>query len=129
MSAEAGAVRAKAIWRGLAWSAAALVLAASLAPLPSEFGNVPQGSDKLVHIVMYATLTALFARAYRALPAVPLGLALLCYGAIIEAAQHLLTTRSGSLADAIANGAGILIILSIVALRPDSRTAHTHHDR
>ena len=102
-------VRRRLPWRALAWVAAVAVLGASLAPLPT-FAGTPPGTDKFVHIVMYATLMYVFARAYNGYSMVGLGLGLLCYGAAIEGLQHLSPHRTGSFDDAIANGVGLLLV-------------------
>lgn len=97
-------------WRGAAWALLALVTIASLAPLPAMPG-APSGSDKLVHFAMYAALMYCYARAY------PWGrwyiaaAGLIGYGIGMEIFQYFLPPRSASMADALANSAGVLIML------------------
>lgn len=67
--------------------------------------------DKLVHVVMYAVLTALFIRAYPTAGLIVPGIAVFAYGAALEVVQHVATERHGSWADAAANAVGISIIL------------------
>lgn len=98
------------LWRALAWVAAVAVLGASLAPLPTFASTPPPGTDKFVHLAMYATLMYLFVRAYSGYSMAGLGLGLLCYGAAIEGVQHLSPLRTGSFDDAIANGVGLLLV-------------------
>jgi hypothetical protein len=115
-------VRRRVLWRAFAWVAAAAVLGASLAPLPTFTGMPPPGTDKFVHLAMYATLMYVFVRAYNGYSMVGLGLALLCYGAAIEGLQHLLPHRTGSFDDAIANGVGVLLVAGAQEFWPAQST-------
>lgn len=98
-------------WR---WLLAVLLLAGlafALRPLAPHEGpeNWFANADKLHHLWFFALLWWLALRA--GLPrGWPLGLALLVYGAGMELAQGLLTTsRSASLIDVLADGAGVLL--------------------
>lgn len=98
-------------WR---WLLAALLvfgLAWALRPLAPDEGpeNWFPTADKLFHLGFFGLLWWLALRA-GVRPHWPLGLALLLYGAGMEVAQGLLTTsRSASLADVAADGAGVLL--------------------
>ena len=98
-------------WR---WLLAVLLLAGlafALRPLAPHEGpeNWFPNADKLHHLWFFALLWWLALRA--GVPrGWPLGLALLVYGAGVEVAQGLLTTsRSASLLDVFADGAGVLL--------------------
>ncbi|MEQ8231120.1 MAG: VanZ family protein [Gammaproteobacteria bacterium] len=111
-----------AAWRTLAWAAVAAVAAVSLMSTPPLAEELPSFTDKLVHAGMYGALALLFRRAYPARGMLGLGLALACYGAGLEFVQGLTPDRSTSFADAIANCAGISIILALEAARTRRRT-------
>lgn len=100
--------------RWLAWAALAGVAVVSVLPPPSV-PQVPVASDKLVHVLLYALLMYCFARAWTKSSWPVIALGLVVYGLLLEGLQHYLPLRSASLADAIANLAGVTIML--VALR------------
>lgn len=100
------------LWRTTAWALAAAILTVSLVT-PPDIGEVPGGSDKVVHVAMYAILSYAFVRAYPAWHFGIMALVLMGYGAGIEIFQGFTADRHTSLADAIANSVGVgLIILA-----------------
>ncbi|MEQ8659914.1 MAG: VanZ family protein, partial [Gammaproteobacteria bacterium] len=99
----------------------AAVTAASLVTTPDLADDLPAFSDKLVHAGMYAGLTLLFLHAYPGAGVLRIGLALSAYGGTLELVQALTPERSTSLADAIANCAGISIMLAVETLRARHR--------
>lgn len=97
------------------WAAAAAVAAASLAPasaVPAGFGAY----DTALHAAAYGVLAVLglSLRAGRRRPAV-LALALVAFGAGLEAAQAVTADRTASLADSLANAAGVALGLACAA--------------
>ncbi len=102
------------------WLAALAVLLLSL--LPVDAGGAPAQSDKLVHVLMFFVLALLWQLAYprRGIDWIGLG-GLAAFGLLIECAQFLLPWRSFSLADLLADVAGILLSLG---LRPFLQNLH-----
>ena len=100
-------------WLGAWWGMVAAVIVGSLLPallLP----DLPPGSDKLEHLLGYATLAAsavqLFATRGALLRA---GVFLIALGVAIEVAQGTLTTsRAMDANDAIANSLGVCLGLA-----------------
>lgn len=97
------------------WAAAAAVAAASLAPrsaFPAAFGAY----DAALHAAAYGVLAVLglSLRSGRRRPAV-LALALVAFGAGLEAAQAVAADRTASLADTLANAAGVALGLACAA--------------
>jgi VanZ family protein len=95
------------LWLGLWCMAITAVVVASLVPPPKM--AVPQGFDKLEHLLGYLLLAAgavlLFARRGAQLQA---GLGLVVLGVVLEFAQAGLTqTRTADPADALANASGV----------------------
>ncbi len=109
-------------WRLIAWSALVVVAGLSLAPLSAP-PQTPSGSDKLVHVAMYAALMFCHGRGWpsRRWPLIALTLA--GFGVGMECLQHFLPLRSASLADALANSLGVSIMLL------DLRCRHARHHR
>jgi VanZ family protein len=103
------------VWQILAWSGLAAVSAASLLSTPPILDELPNATDKLVHTGMYAALMLLFVRAHPGLPALLLGAGLGVFGAVIELLQGLTPARTASIADGVANCAGISIMLALHA--------------
>ena len=115
----------------------AVLVAAGIAVLSlTEASRMPsvQVSDKLVHGVMYCALECalmgafVYIRRTRVLCYLSTCVAATFYGALMEALQRFCTlTRSGSMGDLLADGAGALIGAAVVALfvvssSPDSGT-------
>jgi VanZ like family len=93
--------RALATFWGLAWFVVAALL---LLPIP---GGVPDGTDKVVHFLMFASL-AFGAVSFSHRPGRLAGLALLTIagGSALEFAQRLTSWRTFDLRDAAANSLG-----------------------
>lgn len=84
---------------------------AALNPAPPA---LPHQSDKLVHALAFLTLALLADSAFpRQAFLLPKALPLLAYGLLLEILQAALGTRIGSLADGLANGAGLLLYLPL----------------
>jgi len=103
-------------WRLLAATALGAVLAVSLLPVPELPLRPPEATDKLVHVAMYAALTWCHVKAYPRCNQLVLGASLIGYGALIEVAQGYSASRTTEFGDALANGAGVLIMAAILAL-------------
>ena len=116
-------------WRGAALWAAVILVGTSIPG--RELPRAPLGTDKLVHVALYATLGWLTARALRADglvrgSAVALALAALAaFGGVDELHQSLIPGRGADpfdwLADVIGAAVGLLYPLS-PTLRPEHRT-------
>lgn len=95
--------------------AAALVLTAWAALYPAP-PPLPHQSDKLVHTLAFLVLALLADSAFpRQAFLLPKALPLLAYGLLLEILQALLGNRIGSLADVLANGAGLLLYVPLRA--------------
>jgi VanZ family protein len=101
------------VWRALLWSG--MGLAAYLAFGPAPATPPVEGGDKLQHAAAFAALAFAAARAYPAPGPAQwrreawIALALLGYGVAIELVQSLVPGRTASLADAVADAAGVLL--------------------
>lgn len=124
-SLPACAAMTRAGWQCAAWAALLGVTVISLTAVPPLPDQVPDWSDKLVHAMLYGVLMLLFAYGYALPPArtsplrlaVALRLAVLLalWGCVIEWLQGLTGHRSASAADALANIAGIITTLALLA--------------
>ncbi|MFT3763653.1 MAG: VanZ family protein [Pseudoxanthomonas sp.] len=105
-------------WLCLWWLAVAVVVAACLLPSP-DLPPMPQGGDKVEHVLAFFALAASAVQLYatrRALAFVAVGLLLLGIG--IEWAQGAFTTdRSADPFDALADAVGIALGMA-TALTP-----------
>jgi VanZ family protein len=93
-------------------------------PSPPTFG-APAGADKAVHVVLYAVLAFLVVRAVRpGKPSAPVmlsvALAVAAWAAADEWHQRFSTDRSPSVADWVADVAGVVAGVSVRRLRPVS---------
>jgi VanZ family protein len=96
-------LKLRKLWLGCGLLMVLIVAAVSLIPLP----QIPEGSDKVAHIVIYAILSGWFSiivSRQKSLWWVFCGVA--GYGALIELLQGQTGYRSSELADAVANGIG-----------------------
>ena len=105
------------LWLGLWWCAIALVALGSLLPamlLPV----VPEGGDKIEHLLGYALLAAIAVQVFATRAAlVRAGLGLVLLGVALELAQGLLTTtRAMDPWDALANALGVATGMATMAL-------------
>ena len=98
------------------WAAAAAVAAASLAPRSAFPAGGFGAYDAALHAAAYGVLAVLglSLRSGRRRPAV-LALALVAFGAGLEAAQAVAVDRTASLADTLANAAGVALGLACAA--------------
>lgn len=105
------------LWHTLGWLMVAAVIVLSVSPeVPSVF-DVP-GSDKVNHVVAYLTLMFWFCQLHHD----PrrqfwVGVGLFALGLCLELVQGLLVFRAAELADALADGCGILIGWCVVKTR------------
>jgi VanZ family protein len=95
----------------------AAVIVLSVSPEAPSVLDVP-ASDKLEHVAAYMTLMFWFCQLYRGLHRrLWVGIGLLALGVCLELVQRLLVFRTAELADALANGGGILIGWWVVKTR------------
>lgn len=100
------------------WSTVIAFLAiAWLAVLPSEIAAIDDFNDKLKHLFAFGVLTIGLLRYWR-MAAVPAVICLLCFGVGIEVVQSFIPGRTASAWDVLADLAGILAGLALVALSP-----------
>lgn len=102
------------IWVPVFW--AALLFSFVMAILPQPPG-LP-GGDKFWHMVAFLVLGGLGAAAYRARPLWRIGIALSCYGALIELAQAIPVLGRHAdfrdwLADTVAAAAALCVVATI----------------
>jgi hypothetical protein len=93
------------VWRAMFWAATAFALVMALLPQPPQLPGSP--SDKLQHILAFATLAGLGSIAYRSASAMRLLAGLSLFGAVIELLQAIPALHRNSdpvdwLADTIA---------------------------
>jgi VanZ family protein len=105
-------------WLGIWWGMIAVVVVGSLLPallLP----DLPEGSDKIEHLVGYAILAGMAVQVFATRRALMLAaLFLVALGVGIEVAQDLLTTtREMDPWDAVANTCGVLLGMGTVLTR------------
>jgi VanZ family protein len=117
-------MRRRRFARFVFWSAMAVTLAVALMPQPPELPGAP--SDKVQHILAFATLALLARAAYPRASLLWLILGLSAFGALIELAQLIPALhRYAELADWIADTAAAAAMLLLIALvrrlrrRPD----------
>lgn len=97
------------LWSALWCIAVALVVVASLMPVP-DLGRLPSGTDKVEHFLTYAALAAGAVQLYpRWRSLLSVGVALVLMGIGLEYAQGALTEyRMMDRADALANTLGVI---------------------
>lgn len=96
------------------WSA--LVFAFTMAVLPSPPDLPVPSSDKLQHMLAFATLAVLGAVSYPRMPLAVLAIGLAGLGALIEVVQMIPALhRNAEVADFVADSAAILAALVVVA--------------
>jgi VanZ family protein len=87
----------------------AAVIVLSVSPEAPSVLDVP-GSDKLDHVLAYLTLMFWFCQLHRGRHRrLWIGAGLFALGGCLELVQGLLVFRTADLADALANGGGILV--------------------
>lgn len=96
-----------------------LILVGSLVPVPADSPRQLAGLDKLVHVVDYAVLAGVVAYALDAEDSRTVSLvfvAVVAFGAGVEIAQGLVSERSCSRFDVLANAVGAALVLGYRAL-------------
>lgn len=113
-SAYAVAVRARLL-PFLFWAALLATFVLCILPAPDQ-PPLPV-SDKIQHLTAFAALTGLGTAAYPGSAPLRLGLGLAAFGAVTEMAQTIPgLNRHGSLADWVADAAGISVVLITLIL-------------
>lgn len=127
-----------ALWTAHVPAALWLVLMTIALAVPSDTADLPawwprilhfQALDKVIHGALFAVAALLLARSFRHLRRVPRPLlaalvATALYGGVTEVGQHLLTDRSGELADVAADVAGAAVgVLAATRLRSPEVTS------
>lgn len=111
-TAEMRALRYAHLWRGVGVGLAALVLVASLVPMPSD-SALP--SDKVMHLLAYLGLALWFGAVYRLERFARIGLFLVVFGLVIECLQFATGYRSFEWADLAVDAIGAVLGLLIAA--------------
>ena len=100
--------------RMLFWGAASFALVMAAVPRPPQVPGSP--SDKVLHVIAFATLALLGAWAYHRVRPVILLIGLSCFGALIEAVQAIPALhRDSELTDWLADTAAAGIVLLGIA--------------
>jgi VanZ family protein len=96
------------LWQAIGWLYVALVIYESLTPSPPELPGFP-GSDKLVHLGVYALIMVWFGFIYEPGKRLAiLGALFFMLGMILEFIQGATGYRSMELSDMISNAVGLL---------------------
>ncbi len=99
----------------LFWVSMVIVLILSLIPMTGPASV--SGQDKLHHFIAYAFLCWLAIRSYRdRFSIASIGIALVVLGLAVEVAQYFTDYRYAEFADAVANTAGILLVVTFTYL-------------
>lgn len=100
------------------WAAAAFAFVMAVLPHPPRIPGEP--SDKIQHIVAFATLTMLGSRAYSKTRPLKLLVGLSLFGALIEIVQAIPALhRDSDVIDWIADTIAVLVVLALIrACRP-----------
>lgn len=105
------------LWHTLGWLMVATVIALSISPKAPSVLDVP-GGDKLDHVLAYLTLMFWFCQLYsEPRRRLWIGTGFFALAGCLELVQGLLVFRTADLADALANGAGILVGWSMAKTR------------
>lgn len=97
------------------WSAALFAFVMAIWPLPVKLPGDP--SDKVQHILAFATLAALGSAGYPQWSALRLAIGLSAFGALIEAVQAIpALNRDSDLIDWIADTVAACVVLAIARL-------------
>lgn len=97
--------------RAIFWAATAFTLAVALLPHPPQLPGSP--SDKVQHIVAFATLAALSSIAYPSAALLRLAVGLSAFGAVIELFQAIPDlNRDSSAGDWLADTAAAAVVLA-----------------
>ena len=101
--------------RGLFWAAAAFALVMAVLPHPPDIPGEP--SDKVQHIVAFATLALIGSAAYSVTAPLKLLVRLSLFGAAIEIVQMIPALhRDSDVLDWLADTAAVLTVLLLVTL-------------
>ena len=101
--------------RGLFWAAAAFAFVMAVLPHPPDIPGEP--SDKVQHIVAFATLTLIGSVAYSVTAPLKLLVRLSLFGAAIEIVQMIPALhRDSDVLDWLADTAAVLTVLLLVTL-------------
>jgi len=101
--------RLRRAWAIIGWALVLLTIFLSLRPLPAAFAA--DNLDKLVHVLIYATLTLWFIQLVPAERWIRIALWFVGMGVAIEIAQGQTGYRYFSFADMVANATGIVTAL------------------
>ncbi|NIJ07485.1 hypothetical protein FHS31_001081 [Sphingomonas vulcanisoli] len=102
--------------RILFWIALAVLLFMALDPHPPQIEG-PPGSDKVEHMLGFATLTLLAGLGYPRLPLLRLGEHLSFLGAMIEVAQAMpIVHRDCDIFDWVADTVAIAVVLAFISI-------------
>lgn len=109
------ALRYRVLWQIIGAALVALVVGLTLSPaLPVDLTGVIDWGDKAGHAAAYLVLMGWYAQLYhRPVPRLGIAGALVALGFGLELAQGQIAGRSFELADAAANGAGVLLAWSL----------------
>ncbi|MFC0206757.1 VanZ family protein [Novosphingobium soli] len=97
------------------WLALVFAVVMAIMPHPPAFPGEP--SDKIQHMLAFATLAVLGAFAYPRVPKLAIAAALVAVGAAIEVVQMIpVLHRDAELMDLVADSFAILVVLGVTSL-------------
>lgn len=109
-------------YRASFWAALGFAFVMALLPQPPELRGAP--SDKVQHIIAFATLAALASAGYRSASLLRLLAALSAFGAVIEILQAIpALNRDSDLVDWLADTIAAALILGFVSWRRNKRSS------
>ena len=101
------------LFRVAFWSAVLFALVMALLPQPPQLSS----SDKVQHMLAFATITAMALFAYPRIPPLRIGIALSAFGAAIEFLQLIPAIhRDGDVADWVADTVAIFVVIALIAV-------------
>lgn len=116
VSALIETLRLRPLWLAIGWGLVMLVIYLSLTPQPPRL-DADYG-DKVGHLLAYGVLMGWFSQLYSNRRR-PLALALFALGVVLELIQGMIGYREASLADAAANGLGVIAGWAVTARLPN----------
>ena len=107
-------LKLRRVWTIIGYGLVGLVVVLSLSPVPTPPVHFPW-MDKLLHVLIYATLMLWFAQLHPKSRYHWLALGFIALGILLEVLQSLSGYRTGEIGDAIANSLGAVLSWGLAA--------------